>query len=187
MVVRTWWPALAGLCGRRPRPGLPGTNHMHPLASVAASMGNLACPLPAHQKERARLFISLLLRPVVMPAVEGVCAERSLETRFFAPGSFVANLDFVESIFGNAGDPYLSENDAALDPEHWTGHTGCVVIAPHLVTLRKKELGLPHISEAGERQKRDGMCWESEEERYNDGGGGTAAAAARSGVGRGGR
>ncbi len=139
-------------------------------------------PFTSSQKERARLFVSLLLRPVVMPGVEGVSRERSLETRFFAPGSLVANLDFVESIFGNAGDPYLSENDAALDPEHWTGHTGCVVLAPHLVTLGKRELGLPHVSEATDRQKRDGMCWESEEERYNDGGGFKVACRDASGV-----
>ena len=49
-----------------------------------------------------------------------------MEIRFFAPGSLVGNLDFVESIFGNGGDPYLPENDAALDVAHWTGHTGCV-------------------------------------------------------------
>ena len=47
----------------------------------------------------------------------------------------VSNLDFVESIFGNAGDPYLPENDAGLDVEHWTGHTGCVILAPHLTQL----------------------------------------------------
>lgn len=139
-------------------------------------------PFTHSQEDRARLFVSLLLRPVVMPGVDGVCPERSLETRFFAPGSLVANLDFVESIFGNAGDPYLSENDAALDPEHWTGHTGCVVLAPHLVSLGKKELGLPHVSEATDRQKRDGMCWESEEERYNDGGGFKLACRDASGV-----
>ena len=28
----------------------------------------------------------------------------------------VSNLDFVESIFGNGGDPFIGENDAALDP-----------------------------------------------------------------------
>ena len=48
-------------------------------------------------------------------------------------------------IFGNAGDPYLPENDAALDVMHWTGHTGCVILAPHLARLRKKDLGLPHV------------------------------------------
>ena len=55
-----------------------------------------------------------------------------MEVRFFVPGNLVSNLDFVESIFGNAGDPLLPENDAALDTEHWTGHTGCVILAPHL-------------------------------------------------------
>ena len=39
----------------------------------------------------------------------------------------------METIFGNGGDPYLPENDAALDVLHWTGHTGCVILAPHLV------------------------------------------------------
>ena len=93
-----------------------------------------------------------------------------MEMRFFAPGSLVSNLDFVEGIFGNGGDPYLPENDAALDVLHWTGHTGCVILAPHLVGIRKKDLGLPHCDEATERQRRDGMCWTDEDEPYNDGG-----------------
>ena len=58
--------------------------------------------------------------------------QKTMEIRFFAPGSLVSNLDFVEGIFGNGGDPYLPENDAALDVMHWTGHTGCVIVAPHL-------------------------------------------------------
>jgi hypothetical protein len=32
-----------------------------------------------------------------------------METRFFAPASMVSNLDFVEGIFGNGGDPDLPE------------------------------------------------------------------------------
>ena len=94
---------------------------------------------------------------------------KTMEIRFFAPASLVSNLDFVESIFGNAGDPHLPENDAALDVMHWTGHTGCVILAPHLVGMKKAELGLPHKRDATERQRRDGMCWESEDELYNDG------------------
>ncbi|MGV8096513.1 MAG: hypothetical protein AB2L24_32045 [Mangrovibacterium sp.] len=35
-----------------------------------------------------------------------------MEICFMAPGNLIGNLDFVESIFGNAGDPYLPENDA---------------------------------------------------------------------------
>ena len=58
----------------------------------------------------------------------------------FAPGSLVANLDFVESIFGNGGDPFLPENDAALDIHHWTGTSGCIILAPHLTKLTKKYL-----------------------------------------------
>ncbi len=127
-------------------------------------------PFTALQEKKAKAWVSLLLRPVVCPAVPGFISQKSMEVRFFAPGNLVCNLDFVESIFGNAGDPFLPENDAGLDIEHWSGHTGCVILAPHLIYCTKKELGLPHISEATERQKRDGMCWEKEDERYNDGG-----------------
>lgn len=114
-------------------------------------------------------WVSLLLRPTVCPRVPGATGELSMEVRFFAPGSLVSNLDFVESIFGNAGDPFLPENDAALDVLHWSGHTGCVILAPHLVSLTKKQLGLPHVDQATDRQRRDGMCWRDENELYNNG------------------
>lgn len=127
-------------------------------------------PFTSSQEEKAEVFVSLLLRPVMCPEVDGAMPELSIETRFFAPGNLVSNLDFVESIFGNAGDPYLPDNDSALDIEHWSGHTGAVILAPHLITLKKKDLGLPHVSEATDRQKKDSMCWESEDELYNDGG-----------------
>jgi len=130
----------------------------------------LELPFTATQENKARSFVSILLRPLVQPEVQDLTEEKRLEVRFFAPGNLVSNLDFVESIFGNAGDPNLAENDAGLDVKHWSGHTGCVILAPHLITKKKKDLGLPHISEASARQKRDGMCWESEEELYNDGG-----------------
>ena len=127
-------------------------------------------PFLAQEDQPAESWVSLLLRPVVIPEVEGFISEKRLEVRFFAPGNLVSNLDFVESIFGNGGDPFLASNDAGLDPEHWTGHSGCVILAPHLIGTTKKELGLPKASEATERQKRDGMCWEKEDELYNDGG-----------------
>ena len=117
-----------------------------------------------------RTWVSLMLRPLVQPGVPGVCDEKTMEVRFFAPGALVSNLDFVESIFGNAGDPDLPANDAGLDIDGWTGHTGCVILAPHLERMTKKALGLPHISEATDAQKHDAMCWESEDEKYNDGG-----------------
>jgi hypothetical protein len=128
----------------------------------------LTLPFTADQEERARCFVSLLLRPLVCPAA-GSEPKKTMEIRFIAPGSLVSNLDFVESIFGNGGDPYLPENDAGLDVLHWTGHTGCVVLAPHVVGIPKRTLGLPHVSQATERQRRDGMCWTDEAEPYNEG------------------
>jgi len=130
---------------------------------------SMTLPFAARQTTPVRTFVSLLLRPIVCPEVPGVCSCKTMEIRFFAPGSLVSNLDFVESIFGNGGDPFLPRNDAALDAEHWTGHSGCVILAPHLLTATKKELGLPRYEDATERQRRDGMCWKSEKETYNDG------------------
>lgn len=127
-------------------------------------------PFTSSQEEQAKTMVSMLLRPIVCPEVPGIISQKSLEVRFFAPGTLVSNLDFVESIFGNAGDPNLVHNDAALDTEHWTGHTGCIILAPQLTKLKKKAVGLPHFDDATERQKQDGMCWKDENEIYNDGG-----------------
>jgi phosphoenolpyruvate carboxykinase (diphosphate) len=127
-------------------------------------------PFTATQPQTAECFVSLLLRPLVCPAVPGFTPEKTMEVRFFVPGNLVSNLDFVESIFGNGGDPLLPENDSALDAEHWSGHTGCVILAPHLVKATKKSVGLPHWDQATERQRRDGACWKDENEIYNNGG-----------------
>ncbi|HOY51255.1 MAG TPA: hypothetical protein PLX49_05785, partial [Prolixibacteraceae bacterium] len=66
-------------------------------------------PFTSTQDEKAEVFVSLLLKPVVLPEVPGVTRQKSMEVRFFAPGNLVSNLDFVESIFGNGGDPFLPE------------------------------------------------------------------------------
>lgn len=128
----------------------------------------LALPFTADQPDHAHFFVTLLLRPLVSPA-GGKNPEKRMETRFFAPASLISNLDFVESIFGNAGDPYLPENDSALDVNHWSGHTGCVILAPHIVGMKKKDLGLPRFEDATDLQRRDGMCWRGEDETYNNG------------------
>ena len=154
---------------------IPADKQAVPLKAFAALLaaalrpppGVLTLPFTAGQEDQARLFVSLLLRPLVCPAT-GADPHKSMETRFFAPGSLVSNLDFVESIFGNGGDPHLPENDAALDVAHWTGHAGCVILAPHLVGMKKAALGLPHESDATERQKRDRMYWRDPDEPYND-------------------
>ena len=126
-------------------------------------------PYTSTSANPSHTWVSLLLRPMVCPAVPGYCEAKTMETRFFAPGTLVSNLDFVESIFGNAGDPLSRRNDAGLDVHGWSGHTGCVILATHLTTLTKKELGLPHWDDANERQRRDSMCWKDETEKYNDG------------------
>ncbi len=126
-------------------------------------------PFTSDQKKKAACHISLLLRPMVSPEVPGFLPKKDMEVRFFVPGNYACNLDFVESIFGNAGDPYLPENDAGLEPDNWTGYTGCVILAPHICGLKKKDLGLPYVDDATERQKRDGMCWASPDELYNGG------------------
>lgn len=130
---------------------------------------DMVLPYVSNQEEPEGCFVSLYMRPLVVPAVPGATRRMSMETRFFAPGGMVCNLDFVEGIFGNAGDPDLPDNNAALDPAAWSGHTGCVILAPHLTKVTKKSLGMPHWDEATERQRRDGQCWKEESDLYNDG------------------
>ncbi|MEN8178797.1 MAG: hypothetical protein ABFS39_09265 [Pseudomonadota bacterium] len=129
----------------------------------------LRIPFASRRPKPAEMFISLLLRPVICPAIPGVDEAKSMEIRFFAPGNLVSNLDFVESIFGNGGNPFLAEFDAGLDVDHWSGHSGCVILAPHLTRFTKRGVGLPHWDDATERQRTDGMCWQDESELYNDG------------------
>jgi phosphoenolpyruvate carboxykinase (diphosphate) len=102
----------------------------------------------------------------------GVRSGEDDGVRFFAPGSLVSNLDFVESIFGNAAIRTCRRTTRRWMSMHWTGHTGCVILAPHLSRLRKKDLGLP----AGPNRppnaaaaRRD-VLGSEEDELYNDGG-----------------
>ncbi len=129
----------------------------------------MTIPYTANQPTPAKAFVSLLLRPLVVPHVPGLLREKRMEIRFIVPGGLVSNLDFVEGIFGNGGDPYLADNDSALDPTGWTGTTGFVILAPHLTKVTKKSLGLPKWEDATERQRRDGMCYQDDDELYNGG------------------
>ena len=129
----------------------------------------LELPFTSTQEKHAKVWVSLYMRPVVCPEIPNTSNERRMEIRMFAPGNLVSNVDFAESIFGNFGNPYLRENDPALDFENWTGHTGCIILAPHLSSITKKNAGLPRFEDATERQRRDGMCWKDENELYNDG------------------
>ena len=152
---------------------IPADKKAVPKRTFSALLRIAANP-PAHARRlpfnaNVECIVSLLLRPLVAPGIPGFSSELRMETRFFAPGGLVSNLDFVESIFGNAGDPFLPENDAGLDVDGWSGHTGAVILAPHLEHVTKKEVGLPHFADASERQRRDGMCWREESEVYNEG------------------
>jgi hypothetical protein len=138
-------------------------------AALAPPPSLLRLPLGSAQPRPAKAWVSLLMRPLVSPGVPGVQEPKTMECRFLAPGSLVANLDFVERVFGNGGNPAMPENDAALDVFGWCGTTGCVVIAPHLTTLRARDLGLPHVSRASARQRAEHMCWEDEADLYNAG------------------
>jgi hypothetical protein len=129
----------------------------------------LELPFTSTQQKKAYTFVSGYLKPIICPKIPDYCCEKRMEIRFFVPGSLVNFLDMVESIFGTAGSPTSPENDPAMDPETWTGHSGCIIVAPHLTNLTKKELGLPHSSEATERQRRERMCWERDDERYHGG------------------
>lgn len=126
-------------------------------------------PFTSTQEKKASRWVSLFVRPIVCPEIPNVGGCKRMEIRFFVPGGLVCNLDFVESIFGNAGNPFLSKNNTDETADSWTGQTGCIVLAPHLTKLTKKSLGLPNIADATERQKRDGMCWEDPAELYNNG------------------
>lgn len=126
-------------------------------------------PFTSNQKDKAKTFVSLLVKPTVSPEVKDIVSRKYMETLFIAPGSLVTNLDFVESVFGNAGDHGSHINDSALDVKHWSGHTGYVILAPHLTKLKKVDLGLPHYDEATVRQRNEGMCYQNKDELYNEG------------------
>lgn len=115
-------------------------------------------------------MVKLQMRVPVVPEAPGFREAGFMETVVLGPGGLVSNLDFLESIFGNAGNPYFSSSSLRLDPEHNTGATSCIIFAPHLINCTKQELGLPHRSEASERQIRDEMFYDKPDEKYNRGG-----------------
>ncbi len=87
-------------------------------AALAPPRSLLALPFTAHGNQPVEAFVSLLTRALVVPEVPRVTPRKTMELRFLVPGNLVSNLDFLERIFGNAGDPHLLENDAGLDIEH---------------------------------------------------------------------
>ncbi len=142
-------------------------------------------PYTANSENPLHSWVSLNLRPGVLPELPGLSRERRSDVSVMVPGRFVSNIDFLEEVFQNAGDPFDLANDAVLDP-HWTGTSHKIIFAPDIHKfLTKKDLGLPskteleqQIAEDGadsdasklaQRRIDDGMFWESGEELYNDG------------------
>lgn len=138
-------------------------------AAIRPPEGLMLLPFTSNQTDSAKTFVSLMIKPIVSPKIPGVLEEKRMEVLFVAPGSLISNLDFIESVFGNMGDPSFHSNDSGLDVDHWSGHTGYILLAPHLTKIKKIDLGLPHYDHATERQRRDGMCYQEESELYNDG------------------
>ena len=129
----------------------------------------LTLPFTADQSDPVRLFVSLLLRPVVCPATERD-PQKTMEIRFFAPGSLVSNLDFVEGNFWKwrrslSAGKRRGARRHALDRTHRLRDRGAASCGNE-----EERRGLPHEREATERQRRDGMFWRDPDEPYNGGG-----------------
>ncbi len=97
-----------------------------------------------------------------------VTPEKRMEVRFFAPGGLVSNLDFVESIFGNAGDPVPARERrrprrGALDRPHRLRHPRA---APHPA---EEEGPRPAAREPGDERSARRHVLGDEDELYNDG------------------
>src|SRR5206468_2289531 len=60
---------------------------LHPPAAL------MRLPFTANWPEPVATMVSLLLRPLVCPAVPKVLPEKRMEVRFFVPGGLVSNLD----------------------------------------------------------------------------------------------
>jgi hypothetical protein len=116
---------------------------------------------------QTQAMVSCTIRPVVSPKIEGVTDSKYMEIQVYAPAGLTANVDFLQKVFTEPGTDAFK--DAGLDIERFSGHSGCIIFAPHLIHLTKKELGLPHYDQASERQKADKMCYKNEDEKYNDG------------------
>ena len=119
----------------------------------------LRLPFTAHWAEPVETMVSLLLRPLVCPAVPRVLAGEAhggavLRARRpgLQPGLRREHLrQRRRSLPARATTP-------ALDVDDWTGHSGCVILAPHLTRLRKKDLGLPHVSRGHRGRARRAAC-----------------------------
>src|SRR5690606_27960212 len=67
--------------------GVPKQTFAHLLkAALSPPDELLTLPYTSNEAEPIKAFVSLLLRPLVCPEVPGFTKEKTMETRFFAPG-----------------------------------------------------------------------------------------------------
>jgi len=123
---------------------------------------------PSLHRRSARPSQLLHLAPPASPRLprHRPRAEKSMEVRFLAPVRWSPTW-ISWSPFRQRGDPSLPENDAALDALHWTGHTGCVVLAPHLVGIPSGNWTAAHRRGYRSAESATVMCWSIEDEPYN--------------------
>jgi hypothetical protein len=123
-------------------------------------------PFTAEWEQPVKAMVSAYIRPLVSPEVPGHSPRLTAEAMIVVPGGLVANADFFQRVFGNAGDP--TKNDAAADLG-WSGHTSCIIVAPHLPKLRKVDIGLPYCDVASDEERESGLAWRHAEELVNGG------------------
>jgi len=93
-----------------------------------------------------------------------------MEIRFFAPGTLVSNPGLCGRHFWQRWRSLSAGKGCGVGCRTLErAHRLCHSRRPHLPLLKKKALGLPHLDQATERQRRDGMCWKDENEFYNAG------------------
>lgn len=137
--------------------------------ALAAPSAALEIPYTSDNEVPTQAWATLNLAPLVSPNVPGKMTEKRYHVQFLAPGSCLANLDFVENIFGNAADFYCGANAPGLPDDLHTGVEGMVIVAPWLTTVKKIDLGLPSKVEASAEELEKGYYYESEDELYNNG------------------
>ena len=100
-----------GLRGAVPAGGQPAGRHA-------------VVPFTADRPEPLRTFVSLLLRPVVRPGVPGVCAEKPMEVRFFAPGGWSATWTSSSRSSATPAIPACRRTTPGWTWSTGPGHTG---------------------------------------------------------------
>ncbi len=130
----------------------------------------MTLPFTGTSTDPAKVFVTLLLRPVADTGGARRFSGKIDGGPLLRAGQPGQQSRFRGKHLRQRRRSLPAGERRALDAEHWTGHTGCVILAPHLVTLQQEGPRPAHISEATERQRRDGMCWNSPDELYNDGG-----------------